>query len=374
MTYRDVIKSAKLQKHPNGNIQVSYYLLEYLREGGSGRVRFNIAQPYNKRNVRYYGDRVKELSYEHYLANKEADAQSTFRDVATAALEASKNDRGADTHQIYISHLERRILPVIGDKLIGSIKVSDLNKLKNSVIEAGISKSTFHKFHSTLRLVFNYAYENEIIDTNPIDRVRRDSKLFANQQHRASGYYTPDEIKLILENATGMLKVLLSVLFMTGMRTNEATALSWKDIDFEHNVITVAHSLKRGKLKSTKTNKVRQVDMNQTLKALLQEYKSVCRSSEFLFTNQTTGKLYYDANMINQKQFKPLLKRLGIEYKSLYSTRHSFASNLIAQNAPLPFVQKTLGHAKLSQTLDSYTRNEHINNAQTTELMNNLYA
>jgi len=374
MSYRETIKSAKLQKHPNGNIQVSYYLLAHLREGGNGRKRFNIAQPYNKRNVRYYEPRVMEMAYEHYLAHAKADSHSSFRDVTTAALDASKNDRSASTHAIYESLLARKILPILGDRVIGTIRVADLNKLKNDIIEDGISKSTFHKVYTSLNLVFSYAYENEIIETNPLDRVRRDSKLFENQQHRASGYYTPEEVKLILDNATGHLKVLLSVLFFTGMRSNEASALAYKNLDFDNNTITISHSLKAGKRKSTKTNKVRQIDMSQTLKEILLAHKKVSRSKEYLFTNQTTGELYYDANMINQKQFKPLLKRLGIAYKTLYATRHSFASNLIAQDAPLPYVQKMLGHAKLSQTLDSYTRNEHINNAQTKGIIDNLYA
>ena len=374
MTHHDTIKSARLQQQGNGTIQISYYLMLHLREGGNGRNRFSIGKEWNKRNCRYYEAKALELAHEHYMLHKKADKETTFREVAMIAMAESACERSATTHQDYESNLERRILPVIGDKAMGSIRISDLNVLKNNIIEKGISQSRFHKVYTTLNIVFDYAYSNELIDANPMDRLKRSSKHFKQQNSRASGYYTPEEVKLILENATGMFHVLLSVLFMLGIRTGEALALSWESINWDNNTIVIAHSVKAGKLKETKTGTIRSVDMSQTLRAVLLEYRENSRSDKYLFTNMKSGKLYYDGHMISKRMFRPLLKRLGIEYKTLYATRHSFASNLIAQNAPLTYVQKALGHAKLTTTMDSYVRNEHVNNAQTKAIIDNLYA
>ena len=61
---------------------------------------------------------------------------------------------------------------------------------------------------------------------------------------------------------------------------------------------------------------------------------------------------------------KPLLERLNITYKTLYATRHSFASSVVENNMPITLAQKYLGHTKLSTTMDYYVKNGLIDIAK----------
>jgi integrase len=82
---------------------------------------------------------------------------------------------------------------------------------------------------------------------------------------------------------------LIEFYFLTGCRTSEALALTWKDIDFERNLIRFSKSLGSStkKVKDTKTGETRlfYFSDNSRLKQLLLQLKSK-NSSDLLFPNK----------------------------------------------------------------------------------------
>ncbi|PUE63334.1 tyrosine-type recombinase/integrase [Arcobacter caeni] len=64
---------------------------------------------------------------------------------------------------------------------------------------------------------------------------------------------------------------------------------------------------------------------------------------------------------------------LSIEYKTLYATRHSFASVMVENNVPLTYVQKQLGHKRLSTTMDYYIKNGLINENKYNPILDVIY-
>ena len=93
-----------------------------------------------------------------------------------------------------------------------------------------------------------------------------------------------------------------------------------------------------------------------------------------MFPNLKTGKPYYEANSITRWYFKPLLKKLGIEYKTLYALRHTFASLSAQRNIPMSAIQKQLGHKKLSTTLDFYIKHDLLAEENDIDIFDKLYA
>lgn len=84
-------------------------------------------------------------------------------------------------------------------------------------------------------------------------------------------------------------------------------------------------------------------------------------------------KPYWEPKTIINTYFKPLLKKLNIEYKTLYATRHSFASIMVENNVPLTYIQKQLGHKRLSTTMDFYVKNGLISKASRDIRLDTLY-
>ena len=57
-----------------------------------------------------------------------------------------------------------------------------------------------------------------------------------------------------------------------------------------------------------------------------------------------------------RKAFSQALKRAKLPWFRLYDLRHSFASLLLAQNAPITYVSAQLGHTDATTTLRWYAR------------------
>lgn len=268
------------------------------------------------------------------------------------------------------------IKPYFGNKHLADIKVTDLKAWKNHLIETNkLSKSRFNKYYRTFNFIWNYALVNEMIDKNPLALVDKKSKQFSKSNSDSSQkYYSKDEVQRILENATGWFKAFLTLSFNIGLRTGEALALQWGDVDFENNTITIQRSQRHGVLKSTKTNIVNTVYMPSPVKEALQLHKQTAKSDLWVFPNENTLQPYFESRPIVKSYLKPLLERLNITYKTLYATRHSFASSVVENNMPITLAQKYLGHTKLSTTMDYYVKNGLMDVANIDKGIDRLFA
>jgi len=209
------------------------------------------------------------------------------------------------------------------------IKVTDLKAWKNNLIESHqLSKSRFNKYYRTFNFIWNYALVNEMIDKNPLALVDKKSKQFSKNQSDASQkYYSKEEVQRILENATGWFKAFLTLSFNTGLRTGEALALQWGDIDFVNNTITIQRSQRHGVLKSTKTNIVNTVYMPSPVKEALQLHKQTAKSELWVFPNENTLQPYFESRPIVKTYLKPLLERLNLTYKGSVQNSVSASSS-----------------------------------------------
>lgn len=350
------------------NININYIT------GEGNRRRFSTGMKDSKHNRLVIERQMYVLAQEHFERNRPSDSKTLFSEIALTALRSTSDNRSVEVQEDYEGLVERSLLPAFGSKAIGDIKPMHIEQWKSKTIATGMSKSRFHKHWTTLRMVMQYCTKNEMIEKNPMLLVERASKAFKPSANRSEKYYTPSEVSAMLEHSTGWFRAFLYTLFLTGMRTGEGLALQWKNIDFKNRKITIEHSVKKAKLKSTKTGKVRIVDMARALHDALKEHYKNRLSDVFVFPSYKTLKPYHGSNAVVRHYLKPLLKELGIEYKTIYATRHSFASNLVQNNVPITYVQKMLGHSKLETTMNFYVKNGLIDSAEMAPLLDQMYS
>lgn len=377
MELSGIIKTSRVFEK-NGKLHIDYRINEKYIIDEVSRTRFSLGIISNKSNLQNVEKRVYDLALEHYLkVNKiKNPTELYFKDIAIEALEEEKDNRSEDTHADYIKIYENHIYPTFGDMLVVDIKAKHIKAWKNELLnEKKLSKSRFNKYYRTLNFIIKYIYINELLDKNPMDFVDKKSKIFkSNPTQTSMKYYSKQEIQKILKNATGWFKVYITTLLYTGMRTGESLALKWSDVDFENSTITIQRNLRHGKIKnSTKTGIVNIIDMAEPVKKVLLSYYKIAPSLEWIFPNPKTLEPYWETRSIVKYQLQPLLKKLDIEYKTLYATRHSFASVMVENNIPLTYVQKQLGHKKLSTTMDFYVKNGLINKDGRDKRIDTLY-
>lgn len=150
------------------------------------------------------------------------------------------------------------------------------------------------------------------------------------------------------------------LLFMTGLRIGEATALYWNNLDFDTGVLTVNKSLiyksqkdyRFGETKTKASNRLIVLD-NDTLN-LLREWKNV----QYGINNLQPFILSYNGYPTQKNTLSHAIKRyskqVGIHLIRIHDLRHSHASLLIALGENPLVIRDRLGHEEIETTLGTY--------------------
>ncbi|MFH1326709.1 MAG: site-specific tyrosine recombinase/integron integrase [archaeon] len=150
-------------------------------------------------------------------------------------------------------------------------------------------------------------------------------------------------IKKMIEQTNNLKhKLIIELLYSSGIRLQELINLKRKDIDPERNIIYV----RKGKGK-----KDRITLLSDSLKLdLLKYYGNNQFKTEYVFEGRK-GK--YTKKSV-QKVLDSLGKKIGIKV-SPHMLRHSFATHLLDDGVDIRHIQKLLGHSDLSTT-EIYTK------------------
>ncbi len=192
-----------------------------------------------------------------------------------------------------------------------------------------ISPATVNREISLLRRIINKSIEWRKASNNPISRI----KMFPEE--RKLRFFNEVELEKLLAYAPKNLKPIIIVAVLTGMRSGELRHLTWKNINFDLSLIY---------LERTKTGKMREIPMGDTVREILWDLKKKS-NSEYVFVNER-GEPYKWPLRIDK-----ILKRAGIENASMHTLRHTCASWLMMANQNLKVIQELLGHANISTTM-----------------------
>ena len=162
------------------------------------------------------------------------------------------------------------------------------------------------------------------------------------------------------------------------MRSGEVLGLTWEDIDFEKNRISINKQTGRIKnfdpniksktllclRKETKTSSSnRTISMPSTIMEKLANHKDVQDKH-----SKRLGKIYNnldmvfcreDGNLVDPKTFRTFylktLAKAGIEHKTFHALRHTFTTRAMEANARIEAVSQILGHSNTSITMNVYS-------------------
>lgn len=212
---------------------------------------------------------------------------------------------------------------------------------------------------ATLRKYFKFLLQEGVITANPTSRINApkvpknlptvvDSDKLTGM---LDGKMDSAIDKIFADDFAGMRdKLVIEMLFGTGMRLAEITGIKETDINLYEGTIKVLG----------KRNKQRIIPLNHELVLLLKRYTEAKKSENFnnnsltlIVTNKGADaypKLIY---LIVQKYLSHISTQ---DKKSPHVLRHTFATSLLNKGADLNAIKELLGHANLSAT-QIYTHN-----------------
>ena len=163
-----------------------------------------------------------------------------FADFMEKWLEVIKSSVAVPTFASYSTSVKKIIAPYFREKEITlkNLTAKDIQEFYLKELERVSASSVIH-YHANIHKALKYAVKIDLIDSNPADKVERPKK-----DRFIGSFYDADEVNALLQASKGT-KLEMPILFGSfyGLRRSEAIGLKWDAIDFEHDTITIRHTV-----------------------------------------------------------------------------------------------------------------------------------
>ncbi len=148
-------------------------------------------------------------------------------------------------------------------------------------------------------------------------------------------------------------RMFADLLVRTGLRTGEATALNWEDLENRKLHVRRTIDPATGKVTSPKTaESFRSIDIPQSLVDLLTVYRDENGEAAWLFPTAGDGPL--DGRNFVQRYWALALRKAKAPHINPHALRHLLASHLLQQVVEVLYVANQLGHTSAAFTLHQY--------------------
>lgn len=270
-----------------------------------------------------------------------ADARKKFETWA----EANKKPNTVTTYKECL----RRLSESFGAKSLGEIAPFHVESHKQRRIQNG-ARVRANRELAMLKGLFHRCQDWGVFEgDNPVRTI----KLVKEPKQRLR-YLELDEEHRLLHAAPEPLRSIIMAGVHCGLRIqSEGLTLRWSDVDLPRRTLTV----QAGYAKSGHT---RTIPLNSVMHASLSRLKAQARS-EFVFTMRT-GLPYTSI----RNGFESACLRAGLDGVTPHTTRHTFATRLIAAGVDLRTVQELGGWSSL-RMLERYGHVSPIRKAQAVE-------
>lgn len=272
-----------------------------------------------------------------------------------------KQTKSNGTYRRYSGLLKQKINKKIGGMPLADITRGNIRDLLLEQGRAGASRSSLGLIICVISGVMQHALDDELITANPA--VGLTAKLGINRdQKKEIEPLTADETEKVLQiimTKWPELYPFFLTAFRTGMRLGELCGLQWGDIDLHRRQIHVRRTAKDQHVTDrTKTHTARKIDMTEQLRTTLLDLRkkdtATCLelgiSQKWVF--HQGGKLMPQATV--RRRWNAVIKKAEFSHRRLHDIRHTFASQLLMNGAPIPYVSKQLGHSNSHVTMTVY--------------------
>lgn len=259
------------------------------------------------------------------------------------------------------------LIDFLKEKSINYLKIQkkEVNLYLEYLYNRNLDKNTISRKLSSIRSFYNYLLNNEIISYNYFNLIhnpRHNTKLpnYLKEEELDKMFSVPDiDTPLGTRN-----RLILEILYATGIRVSELVNIKINDINFDNRTIKILG----------KGNKERMVVYGNHCEEILELYLKEFRNE--LLNNKTNEYLILNknGNQITTRMIRNILDDIILKCsldKHVYPhmIRHSFATAMLNNGADIISVKELLGHESVNTTT-IYT---HVTNEKLKEIYNNAH-
>jgi integron integrase len=304
-------------------------------------------------------------------ANTASRPQSLFSALRDAARVRHYSLR---TEKTYIAWIRRYIRFCGGrhPRTLGAVEISTF--LTHLAVDLKVSASSQNQALQALLFLYREVFQ--------IDLPRVDSIVRADKPRHLPVVLAHDEIRKVFANLQGRARLVVGLLYGSGLRLSEALEIRVKDLDLERRELTVRNG-KGGKDRVTVIPAELVAPLRSHLArleawfrrerevgapgvplpdALKKKYPAASTSLgwQWLFPSHSWCRDPYDGALVRfhvhprtlQRTVGTALRRAGIQKPAgCHTFRHCFATHLLEAGYDIRSVQELLGHADVRTTM-----------------------
>lgn len=259
------------------------------------------------------------------------------------------------TFEGYQGNVRKHILPKWGKRDINKIRHSEVQEWVTTLAKS-LSASQTRSVYLNFSAMFAYAVKDKRILANPCDDIRLPKIVRTKKK-----YLTHSQLWTLADACKGQSDIVLFLGYL-GLRFNELAAVTVSNIDFTKRRIFIENQLDVKKRRAeqtrpTKTNEERSVVYPEFLSLLLEKRCAGKGPNDYVFTAPKGGPLRLEN--FRRDFYAPALNTVisddpNFPRVTVHNLRNTAASLAVSAGANIKSLQKMLGHARASMTLDTY--------------------
>lgn len=217
----------------------------------------------------------------------------------------------------------------------GEITKKDIDTYMMFLADNKKAPATRRRKLASIRAFYNYGMKQGYIEANPArycESPRLAKHLPNTIDSEAIRHYTTDATNPLT------LRIIIQLLYETGIRISELTAIETSDIDYEQHTIRI----------NGKGNKERIVYYTDELGTMMKEYAADRQGKLFQGADQSQREIRYEI-------WRALHTHATNGKASPHTIRHTFATEMLRKGMPIPSLQTLMGHTNI-ETTRNYAR------------------
>jgi len=205
-------------------------------------------------------------------------------------------------------------------------------------------KSSVNQELITVSGLFTLAMEHKIIKENPVHGVEPFDVVKSPPRYLVGDEW--ERLQESLKQSPPYLLAYTTILLGTGLREMEGARMKRSDLDFVRGLIFPRDTKSR-----TDPRRIKGVPMSKEVReTLLAWLESPYCGKDYLFPSLLNPNRHIPKDTL-YIHFRHAVERAGIPDFTIHKLRHTFGTNLAAENVPLHDIKELMGHSKIETTL-----------------------